>query len=154
MMTAPLIKRTSSSNKDFQWLTGQLDNELWFELKEDQATYDQYNKVPGLETVVVVYVNGKPAACGCFKKYSNDTVEIKRMFVVKEQRGKNLSKMVLKELETWAKELGFIYALLETSVHFIPAATLYKTSGYKIIPNYDQYHGLAESVCMKKALNG
>ncbi|MEY2916538.1 MAG: hypothetical protein RIS73_252, partial [Bacteroidota bacterium] len=34
-----IIKRTISNNKDFQWLIRQLDNELWNELHEDQATY-------------------------------------------------------------------------------------------------------------------
>lgn len=147
------IKRTSSNDNDFQLLIQQLDHELWNELQEDQAQYDQYNKVPDLNTVVVVYVNGSPAACGCFKKYSADTIEVKRMYVVKAYRGKGLSKIVLSELENWAMEEGFAYAILETSIHFIPATTLYRKSGYKIIPNYDQYEGLEESVCMKKKLN-
>ena len=49
------IKRTRSSDVDFQTLTEQLDGDLWNELEEDQATYDQYNKVPGLNTVIVIY---------------------------------------------------------------------------------------------------
>jgi GNAT superfamily N-acetyltransferase len=152
-MKQVIIERTSSTNINFQWLIEQLDNELWNELKEDQAQYDQYNKVANLNTVVVVYVNDHPAACGCFKKYNADTVEVKRMYVVKEHRGKGLSKLVLTEIENWAIEEGFKYAILETSIHFIPATTLYKNSGYQIIPNYDQYDGLEESVCMKKKLN-
>ncbi|WP_462219775.1 GNAT family N-acetyltransferase, partial [Ferruginibacter sp.] len=95
MMQQQIIKRTTSNDKDFQWLIKQLDHELWNELQEDQAQYDQYNKVPDLNTVVVVYVNDQPAASGCFKQYNTDTVEIKRMFVVKEHRGKGLSKDVL-----------------------------------------------------------
>ena len=129
-----------------------LDNELWNELKEDQATYDQYNKVPDLDTVIVIYVNEQPVAIGCFKKYGRDTVEIKRMFVEKEYRGKGYSKLVLKELEKWAEELRFHYAILETSIHFEAARSLYKNAGYEIIENYDQYKGLEESVCMKKQL--
>ncbi|MGF2410984.1 MAG: nitrate reductase associated protein [Ferruginibacter sp.] len=152
VMEQQTIKRTTSNDKDFQLLIKQLDHELWNELQEDQATYDQYNKVPDLNTVVLVYVNDQPAASGCFKKYNADTVEVKRMFVVKEHRGKGLSKTILAGLEDWAMEQGFKYALLETSIHFIPATTLYKKSGYTIIPNYDQYKGLEESVCMKKDL--
>ena len=146
------IKRTNSNDPDFQLLVSRLDHELWNELKEDQSTYDQYNKVPGLPTVVVIYVNEKPVACGCFKQYRNDTVEIKRMFVEKEYRGKGLSKLILKELEQWAKESGFQFAILETSVHFKRAQILYSKAGYSMIENYDQYAGLAESVCMKKEL--
>ena len=146
------IKRTNSSDQDFQQLIGQLDNELWNELNEDQATYDQYNKVPGLDTVIVMYKNERPIAIGCFKKYSDDTVEIKRMFLEKEYRGKGFSKLVLKELEKWAAESGFLYTILETSVHFKAARSLYANAGYVIIENYDQYNGLDESVCMKKQL--
>jgi hypothetical protein len=147
------IQRTTSNDKDFQLLIQKLDHELWNELQEDQAQYDQYNKVPDLNTVAIVYVNHQPAASGCFKKYNANTVEIKRMFVVKEHRGKGLSKIILAELEDWAIEEGFKYAILETSIHFLPATTLYKKAGYKITPNYDQYEGLEESVCMKKELS-
>jgi putative acetyltransferase len=147
-----IVKRTSSSDKDFQLLIEKLDDELWNELNEDQSTYDQYNKVPGINTVIVIYENEKPVSCGCFKKYTDDTAEIKRMFVEKEHRGKGLSKLVLEELENWARESGFQNAVLETSVHFKTARSLYTHAGYEIITNYGQYAGLEESVCMKKEL--
>ena len=152
MQEQRFIKRTSSSDKDFDELIAKLDHELWNELEEDQGTYDQFNKVPGLQTVVLLYVNAKPVACGCFKKFDNDTVEIKRMFVEKAYRGRGLSQLVLDELETWAIELGFHYSVLETSVHFSVAQNLYRKEGYEVIDNYGQYAGLSESVCMKKEL--
>ncbi|MGZ8559113.1 MAG: nitrate reductase associated protein [Chitinophagaceae bacterium] len=146
------IKRTDSNDIDFQQLVGKLDNELWDELKEDQAKYDQYNKVPGLNTVIVIYAGEKPVAIGCFKKYSDDTVEIKRMFVEKGYRGKGISKLLLKELETWAVESGYQKAILETSVYFTTARNLYMNAGYTKIENYGQYKGIDDSVCMKKEL--
>src|SRR5437762_5349429 len=146
------IKRTNSNDAGFQKLIAHLDNELWNELYEDQATYDQYNKVPDIQTAVVLYVNNSPVASGCFKKYNDDTVEIKRMFVEKEYRGKSLSHCILKELEDCTTESGFQYAILETSIHFKAARTLYTNAGYKVVDNYDQYAGLEESVCMKKEL--
>jgi putative acetyltransferase len=152
MKEAVIIKRTNSTDRDFQLLVSHLDHELWVELKEDQSTYDQYNKVPDLATVVLIYSHEKPVACGCFKKYSNDTVEIKRMFVEKQYRGKGISKMLLEELEKWAKESGFALAVLETSIRFEAARRLYSNAGYAIIDNYDQYVGLKESVCMRKKL--
>lgn len=148
-----VIKKTDSSDLDFQFLVSLLDHELWHELNEDQATYDQYNKVPDLPTVILLYINNRALACGCFKKYNSDTVEIKRMFVEKDYRGKGLSKIILDELEKWATESGFKYAVLETSVHFKVAQSLYANAGYSVIENYDQYKGLEESVCMKKELN-
>jgi putative acetyltransferase len=152
METAFHLKRTTTANEDFQQLVSSLDNELWNELKEDQATYDQYNKVPDIKTAVLVYTGAEPVACGCFKEVGQDCVEIKRMFVQKPYRGKGLSKKVLNELERWAAEQGYRYAVLETSIHFTTAKQLYQTAGFQIIPNYGPYVGLEESVCMKKQL--
>ena len=147
-----IIKRTSADDPDFSHLVSLLDHELWYELKEDQATYDQFNSVTGLTTSIIIYADKKPIACGCFKKYDDKTIEIKRMYVDKSYRGNGISKMVLYELEKWAIENGFVYAILETSIHFDVAQSLYKNAGYYVIPNYDQYEGLEESICMKKKL--
>jgi len=146
------IKRTTANDNDFQLLVQKLDHELWVELQEDQATYDQYNKVTDIPTAVVIYSNNEPVACGCFKAFDEETVEIKRMFVQKGQRGKGLSKKVLSELEQWAKEKKYKYAVLETSIHFTAACNLYAANGYQVIPNYGPYADLSESVCMKKEL--
>jgi putative acetyltransferase len=145
-----ILKRTTTADPDFQFLVRKLDHELWDELNEDQATYDQFNKVPDIKTALLIYVNDEPAACGCYKEFDKDTIEIKRMFVQKNYRGLGLSKKILQELETWAKENNYRQAILETSIHFKTAKNLYQASGYSITPNYPPYVGLAESVCMKK----
>jgi GNAT superfamily N-acetyltransferase len=146
------LKRTTTDDEDFKLLVKELDHELWVELKEDQATYDQFNDVINIQTAVVVYISNEPVACGCFKKLDVYTVEIKRMFVRKSQRGKGLSRQVLSELERWAREQNYKYAVLETSIHFETARNLYTSTGYKVIPNYGPYVDLAESICMRKEL--
>ena len=78
-----VIKRTTTADAGFQLLVSLLDHELWNELKENQAAYDPYNKVPKIKTALLIYANEKPVACGCFKEYDTDTVEIKRRFVQK-----------------------------------------------------------------------
>jgi len=146
------IKRTNGTDKDFNLLIQQLDHELWAIMNEVQATYDQFNKVPDIDTVIVAYEKNRPVGCGCFKKNSDDMVEIKRMFVVPDLRGKGIASVVLKELETWAKELNFSKAILETGKRMTHATNLYQNHGYVITENYGQYIGLEESVCMKKDL--
>jgi len=146
------IKRTTGRDPDFEFLIRQLDNELWNEMNEVQATYDQFNKVPDIDTVLLVYKEGNVIACGCFKKYRNDTVEIKRMYTIKEERGKGVAANVLSELEKWAAELNYRYAILETGIKLLSAVRLYKKSGFAVTENYDQYIGLEQSVCMKKEL--
>lgn len=146
------VKRTATDDEDFQLLVAQLDQELWNELIEDEATYDPLNKVPDIKTAILVYENKQAAACGCFKPFSDDTIEIKRMFVNKENRGRGLSKIVLQNLEAWAMELGFKKAVLETSIYLKTAHKLYYASGYQIIPNYPPYEKMEESICMAKNL--
>lgn len=147
------IKRTDSNDADFNKLIRQLDHELWNIMNEVQATYDQFNKVPDLPTVVLAYNNNVVVGCGCFKKFNDTTVEIKRMFVVRESRGKNVATTVLTELEKWAKELNYTTAILETGKRMTPANRLYQKNGYAVTENYGQYIGLEESVCMRKELN-
>ena len=151
MLSEFILKRTTTTDPDFQLLIRQLDHELWNELKEDQATYDPHNKVAGISTAVLIYTNQQPVASGCFKPFNNSAVEIKRMFVQKPFRGKGLSKKILQELEKWAKEEGYQSAVLETSIHFKVACGLYQQNGYRIIPNYPPYVGLTDSVCMQKS---
>jgi GNAT superfamily N-acetyltransferase len=146
------VTRTTTSDADFIQLVDKLDSELWNELNEDMNTYDQYNKVPDIKTAIIIYDDVTPVAIGCYKEYDTETVEIKRMYVDKAYRGKGISKLVLKELEQWAIESGFQYSILETSIYFDVAQTLYKQAGYDVIPNYHQYEGLEESVCMRKKL--
>jgi putative acetyltransferase len=148
-----VVKRTTANDANFQMLVKKLDHELWNELKEDQATYDQFNIVRDIPTAVVAYSDDEPVACGCFKELDEQTVEIKRMFVQKDHRGKGLSKKILVELEQWAKEENYRFSILETSIHFTVARNLYSANGYKIIPNYGQYANLPESICMQKKLS-
>jgi GNAT superfamily N-acetyltransferase len=119
---------------------------------ELQAMYSQFNNVDDLNTVVVGYNGSEPEGCGCFKKYDNDTVEIKRMFVKPENRGQGIASSILKELESWAKELNYSAAILETGIKQHEAIGLYEKRGYKRIDNYDQYAGIPTSICMKKEL--
>jgi GNAT superfamily N-acetyltransferase len=68
-------------------------------------------------------------------------------------RGKRIGAVVLIELENWARELGFAACILETGQKQPEAIRLYQKSGYTKIPNYGQYEGVENSVCMRKALN-
>lgn len=146
------IKRTDNSDKDFNMLVSLLDMDLLERYKEKQAEYDKYNKIENLDTVVVAYDGNKPVGCGCFKQFANDTVEIKRMYVQPEYRQKGIGAMILRELEKWAREKGFNYAVLETAQKQPEAIHLYHKSGYTVIDNYGQYVNMPLSICLKKSL--
>ena len=100
----------------------------------------------------MAYINNVPVGCGAIKEYDNSTMEVKRMFVKDEYRSKGIATKVLIELENWTKELGFSKCILETGLAQPEAIHLYKKNNYKVIPNYGQYVGVDNSVCMEKVL--
>ncbi len=146
------IIRTNSENTDFQILVRQLDEDLSIRDGAEHSFYAQFNKIDAIKNVVIAYQNDIATGCGAFKQYDFETVEIKRMFVELDQRGKGIAGEILKELEGWAEELQFNFAILETGKKQPEAIRLYEKSGYERIPNYGQYAGVENSVCMKKKL--
>ena len=74
------------------------------------------------------------------------------MFVNPDERGKGIAGKVLCELEAWAQELNFDQCVLETGFKQPEAIALYTRSGYQVIPNYGQYAGVENSVCMMKKI--
>jgi len=147
------IIRTDSSNKDFQYLVQFLDQDLAVRDGDEHAFYHQFNSIDQLKNCVLFYVDEKPVACGAFKKFEDDTVEIKRMYVLPEYRGKGFASKILAELEIWAKEEGFLCGILETGRKQPEAMALYQKNGYCQIPNYGQYEGIENSVCYRKILS-
>ena len=148
----PQIVRTNSDNPDFHLLTRQLDIALCDIYGTKQEDYEEYNRIVDLPTVVLAYENEVPVGCGCFKTFNEDTVEIKRMFVLPEHRGHGVASRILYELETWAIELNYTYSALETGKGQPVAIDLYQRCGYTITGNYGQYADNDKSVCMMKAL--
>lgn len=146
------IIRTDSNNEDFQGLVKLLDADLAIRDGDMHGFYAQYNKIDAIKNAVVAYLEEQPVGCGAFKPFEDETVEIKRMYVLPEKRGQGIAAELLKELENWAAEIGFRATVLETGKKQPEAIRLYEKSGYESIPNYGQYIGLDNSVCMKKSL--
>ncbi len=151
-MTDLTIVRTNSDNPDFRELVALLDQDLALRDGAEHSFYAAYNKIDALTEVVVAYCDGHAVGCGAFKKYAERTAEIKRMYVRPEYRGRGIAGAVLRELEAWAAANGCTEAILETGKKQPEAIRLYQKSNYILIPNYGQYQGVANSVCMKKSL--
>jgi putative acetyltransferase len=146
------ILRTDSSNRDFINLVKLLDKELQIRDGEEHTFYAQYNKIDKIKNVVVAFYNDAAVGCGAIKEYDISTIEVKRMFVKDEYRSKGIATKVLIELELWTRELGYSKCILETGLAQPEAIHLYKKNNYKVIPNYGQYAGVDNSVCMEKVL--
>jgi GNAT superfamily N-acetyltransferase len=146
-----LIK-TNSTNEDFIQLVRLLDAELAIKDGEDHDFYHQFNGITNLNYVVVAYKNEQAIGCGAIKPFDNSTMEVKRMFVPESARGLGIATKILKELETWAADLGYKNCVLETGKKQVEAIALYKKCKYQIIPNYGQYQGVENSICFEKQL--
>ncbi|MDT8718443.1 GNAT family N-acetyltransferase [Clostridium sp. 19966] len=146
------ILSTDSTNIDFIKLIKLLDDDLNERYGELQKQYDKHNKVDYIKDVVIIYKDEVPVACGAFKEHKIEAIELKRIFVKKENRRQGLSKLIISELEKLGRNKGYKYALLETGIKQYEAINLYRNTGYEIIENYQPYKGNANSVCMEKNL--
>jgi GNAT superfamily N-acetyltransferase len=149
---SPEFIRTTSDHPDFRKMVNALDEDLYERNGEAQLKYRPYNQIDKIKHAIVIYWGGKPVGCGCFKRFDDHTVEMKRMFVVPEMRGKQLAARMLQELETWAIEEGNTAAVLETGHKQVEAIRLYTIAGYLLTENYGQYIGMEESICYRKEL--
>lgn len=147
------LLRTNSDNKDFIKLVKLLDADLAIRDGEDHAFYAQFNKIDSIKHAVVAYQNETPVGCGAIKAYSNNAMEIKRMYTTTESRGQGVASKILADLETWTAELNYKTCVLETGIKQPEAIALYKKNGYKIIPNYGQYVDVVDSTCFEKMVN-
>ncbi|MFN0188468.1 MAG: GNAT family N-acetyltransferase [Bacteroidia bacterium] len=147
-----ILKRTDSNNPHFQLLVRDLDLELKIRDGEDHAFYAQYNKSDSIKFVVVAFENEEAIGCGAIKEWDSQTMEVKRMFVPLEYRGKGIASFVLKDLEKWATELGYKKCILETGEKQPEAIQLYSKNNYNLTPNYGQYAGVEASKCFEKNL--
>ena len=94
---------------------------------------------------------GRPLATGAIV-LNGDWVEIKRMWVVKEARGRGLSKAILERLVDEARKSGARIARLETGVVSHAALGLYKAMGFTEREPFADYAPDPLSVFMEKQL--
>ena len=147
-----ILKRTNSEDPDFCKLVKELDKDLKLRDGEEHVFYSQFNMTDKIKHVIVAYDHNLCVGCGALKTYSNDTMEVKRMFVCENQRSKGIASEILLALETWSKELGYKKCILETGKKQPEAIRLYEKNQYVIIPNYEPYENVENSVCFEKVL--
>lgn len=147
------LQRTNSENEDFKKLVALLDADLAERDGEDHAFYDQFNKITDIKQALVAYDRGAPIGCGAIKEIEPGVMEVKRMYVPPQHRGKGIATKILSALEQWAKELSYKKCVLETGKRQPEAIELYKKNGYRIISNYGQYAGVENSICFEKVVS-
>jgi len=146
------LVRTNSDNHDFIELVRKLDAELAKRDGNNHSFYAQFNKIDNIKYVVLAYENEIPLGCGAIKEFDANTMEVKRMYLQPESRGKGIAAKILLALENWAAEMAFTKCVLETGKRQPEAIQLYERNGYTRIPNYGQYVDIENSVCFEKKI--
>lgn len=82
-------------------------------------------------------VDGAPAALGGVRHLDTEVAEIKSMYVSPAHRGIGLGSRVIAELERIARERGCRAVRLDTSAYLTPAVALYRSAGYREVPDYN-----------------
>ena len=144
------IIRTDNKNVDFNKLIIELDAYLKVTDGADHEFYNQFNGLDNIKNVVIAYKDKQAIGCGAFKKFDDETAEIKRMYVKINHRGYGIAQAILNSLELWASEKDFKKCILETGDRQIEAIKFYKKAGYIRIANYGQYAQMDNSNCFEK----
>lgn len=147
------LKKTTGLNSDFIHLCRNLDTFLTERHNDTAPLCKPFNDTNSIKHAIVAYnENNDAIGCGAIRAYTNDTMEIKRIFVDPKERGKHIAMRILSELENLAVSLGANKCILETGNLLTESINLYKKANYQTIPNYGVYKNMESSVCFEKDL--
>ena len=119
--------------------------------KKNRTGFIPYNLSESISDVLIAYAYDKAVGCAGLKRYSDQDVEIKRVWVEPEWRGKHIATGLMDQIEDKARQMGFKRAILQTRPIMPDAVGLYESRGYVLIENYPPYDKLEGAICM--ALN-
>ena len=146
------IKKATTVSPEVKLLSNELHKDL--EIIYGEGIIENF--IDENERMLIFYVayddkeNG--IACGALKHFDDSTAEVKRMFVKPQYRGRGLSKLILIQLEHYAKELNYQRLILETGLKQPEAMSLYNKFGYKSLKCYGRHANDPDSRCFEKII--
>jgi len=144
------FKWTDGNDKDFQKFYIETEN-YYSKIvggKKNREGFIPYNLSESISDVLIAYIDDVAVGCAGLKKYSDTDVEIKRVWVEPDHRGKYIATEMMDKIEEKARELGFKRAVLQTRYIMKDAVGLYTNRGYVLIANYPPYDKLEGAICM------
>ena len=79
-------------------------------------------------------------------------LEVKKVIVDADHRGRGISRTLMLELENTARELGALSLVLQTGDRQSAAIGLYESVGYRLIPPYAPFELMSNALCYEKVL--
>jgi GNAT superfamily N-acetyltransferase len=130
--------------------------ELRHELNERYGGDFEPGERPTGDDIVAFLVarddDGRALGCGALRSLGEPVVEIKRMYVRPEARGRGVGVAILNALEAEAGARGFKVVRLETGPLQPEAIGLYARAGYREIPCFGAYAAGAASRCFERRI--
>lgn len=145
---------TSGENKDFQRFY-EITEEYYSKMvggKDNRHAFIPYNMSESVTDVLITYIDDVAVGCAGLKGYSDCDVEVKRVWVEPDYRGKHIATNLMRILEKHAKQKGFQRMILQTRELMTDAIRLYSKCGYHRINNYPPYDKLEGAICFAKDL--
>ena len=140
--SAVVIAPEDSMTADARWCI-----ERYFADLNDrfETGFDAGNSIPAAPeelapprgALLIARLHGRPVGCGALKLHGDAPCEIKRMWVAPEVRGLGIGRRLLAELEALARLGGARVARLETNGSLKEAIQLYRSSGYREVPAFN-----------------
>lgn len=149
-----VLKQTDYGNPDFLLLCGELDIFLNLAIggEEKREKYKQFNHPDTMDFVVLAYDGDNPVGCGALRRYNEEEIEVKRLFVRESHRGAHIGALILEKLIAEAKQMSYKRMILETGVFLSLSVRLYERYGFEKTANYGVYQNMPESLCMSRSI--
>lgn len=155
LISTVIFTNEEPSSPECLRLIEQLSTELGDLYKDDggASSYDPHEQLTPGSAFLVARIAGRPVGCGAVRPLAPGIGEVKRMYVVSAARGQGISRIILRELERVAVELGYGRLKLETGILQPHAISLYQSAGYLPTACYGYYVDDPRSRCFEKVLN-
>ena len=121
--------------------------------EEDPLSRNAEEFLPPTGLFLLAVLGGEAVGCGGYRRLDSEVVELKRMYVEPEQRGRGVAKRLLARLEEAASAAGARVMRLETGARQPAAIRLYEAAGYARVAPWDPKVDFRWSVCFEKRLD-
>jgi GNAT superfamily N-acetyltransferase len=118
----------------------------------DETVVDPEEFTPPDGLFLVGLLAGEPVASGGWRRHSETSAEIKRIYVSASARRRGLARMMLGALEQSAREAGITRLVLGTGTEQPEAVALYEVAGYTTTDGFGHYAGAPKALFFGKDL--
>ena len=121
------VQIVDGKNKDYVENCGVVDMDLDRRVgkKIERDKYQKYNQLDEIQEAIVVYEENRVIGGGAIRRYDDETIELKRVFVHTEYQGRGIGSRLVALLMEWAVELGYKKMVLETGELLAESCAVY-----------------------------